>query len=255
MVEREETQVVLGQHSTKNLEAKVFVTSMKNPNPRQETRGDQTLIESLKVIKRMSVGFSTLISDQPGQGRKGADNGSDKGEIALEQGSRSKEKENGSNRGDINSIIKEQSTSSPDQMQQLMEQLSMLLSQKNELKNSGIFLTHLTCKNNNTDWLLDLRATDHMRGNTNLLLNFNQYNFKQFVMVANGEKIEILEDGSIMIFTKQISKVLLVKNYASNLLSARKLTNKLHYNLIFSLKNILFKEWMSNRVIGEGLKK
>jgi hypothetical protein len=56
-------------------------------------------------------------------------------------------------------------------------------------------------------------------------------------------------------FSKIISNVLLVKNYASNLLSIRKITSELNYKLIFSSKNIIFQDVIFKNVIGEGLMK
>jgi GAG-pre-integrase domain len=73
--------------------------------------------------------------------------------------------------------------------------------------------------------------------------------------VENGEKIEIIGDDSIKIYSTIISKVLLVKNCATNLLSIRKLTNELNYELIFSSTNVVFQELISKKVIGEGLMK
>jgi hypothetical protein len=70
------------------------------------------------------------------------------------------------------------------------------------------------------------------------------------VIVVNGERIEILENGSIKVFSKKKSNVLLVKNCASNLLSIRKITSELNCYLIFSSKNMIFQN-----VISEGLMK
>jgi hypothetical protein len=52
--------------------------------------------------------------------------------------------------------------------------------------------------------------------------------------------MEIIGDGSIKIYSTIILKVLLVKNYASNLLSIQKLTNELNCKLIFSSTNVIF---------------
>jgi hypothetical protein len=60
------------------------------------------------------------------------------------------------------------------------------------------------------------------------------------VTVVNGERMEILGDGSIKVFSKIISNVLLFKNCASNLLSIRKITSELNYKLIFSSKKCDF---------------
>jgi hypothetical protein len=77
-----------------------------------------------------------------------------------------------------------------------------------------------------------------MTENKNILENFNAFSTKQYVTVANGEKMEILGDGSITIFSKKISNVLLVKDCASNLLSISRITIELECELIFSSKSV-----------------
>jgi hypothetical protein len=91
-----------------------------------------------------------------------------------------------------------------------MQQLSMLLVQNQGTKSFGISLNSISSLN--TQWVLDSGATDHMTGNKNILKIFNAFSTKQYVMVVNGEKIKILCDGSIIIFSKKISNVLLVKD-------------------------------------------
>jgi hypothetical protein len=87
-----------------------------------------------------------------------------------------------------------------------------------------------------------LGATEQMTGNINLLQNYKQFKIKQFVMILNGDKMKILGEGSIVIFSKNIANILFIKNYASNLLSIRKLTNELHCQLIFSSNNVIFQD-------------
>jgi hypothetical protein len=94
-----------------------------------------------------------------------------------------------------------------------------------------------------------------MTRNESLLHNFRKYDIKQYVTVVNGEIMEIIRDGSIKIYSIIISKVLFVKNCASNLLSIRKHTNELNCKLIFSSTNVIFQELISKKVIGEGLMK
>jgi hypothetical protein len=101
-------------------------------------------------------------------------------------------------------------------------------------------------------WVLDSGATDHMTGNKTLLHNFVSSTTTQYVTVANGDKMEILGFGSIKIFSKIISQVLLVKNCASNLLSVSKLTHELKCKLIFSSTNIFFQDLITKTVIGDG---
>jgi hypothetical protein len=46
---------------------------------------------------------------------------------------------------------------------------------------------------------------------------------------------------------------LLVKNCASNLISISKNTKEFKCEIIFSSKDVMFQEWISKKVIGEGL--
>jgi GAG-pre-integrase domain len=85
-----------------------------------------------------------------------------------------------------------------------------------------------------------------MTGNKIFLTNFRKYDTKQYMTVANNEKMEIIGDGSIKILSK-----IFVKNYASNLLSIRKLTIELNCKLIFSSKNMIFQELILKNVIGK----
>jgi hypothetical protein len=104
----------------------------------------------------------------------------------------------------------------------------------------------------NTNWVLDSGATDHMIGDKNLLNNYTCHEGKQFVVVANGDKMEILGNDSINFFSKNIQNVLHVRNCASNLISISKITNELNYEIIFSSRNVIFQERITKRVIGEG---
>jgi hypothetical protein len=72
-----------------------------------------------------------------------------------------------------------------------------------------------------------------MIGNKNLLLNFREYDTKRYVKVVNNERMKIISDDSIRILSRIIPNVLFVENYASNLLSIRKLTNELNCKIIF----------------------
>jgi hypothetical protein len=115
----------------------------------------------------------------------------------------------------------ERAVAQPDQMQQL----SMLLAQNQGTKASGMSLNSISSLN--TQRVLNSGATDHITGNKNILENFNEFSTKQYVTVANDKKIEILGDGSIIIFSRKISNVLLVKDGASNLLSISRIIREL----------------------------
>jgi len=138
---------------------------------------------------------------------------------------------------------------SQDQMRQLYQQLSVMFA-PNIKKASGM-VTNLI-QNFNTNWILDSGATDHMTGDKNVLNNYKHHEGKQFVVVANGDKMEILGSGSIILFSKNISNILHVKNCTSNLLSISKITNELNCEIIFTSKSVIFQEWITKSVIGEG---
>ena len=91
-----------------------------------------------------------------------------------------------------------------------------------------ICVSNLSFTPKNSRWILDSGTTDHMTGNINLLNSFKNYETKQFVTVANGDKMEILGEGSINIFSKIIQNVLYVKDCSSNLLSVSKITKELN---------------------------
>jgi hypothetical protein len=64
--------------------------------------------------------------------------------------------------------------------------------------------------------------------------------------------MKIIGSGSIDLFSNEISKVLYVQNCPTNLLSISKITQELNYEIIFSSKSIIFQEWKTRNVIGEG---
>jgi hypothetical protein len=69
----------------------------------------------------------------------------------------------------------------------------------------------------------------------------------QYVTIVNGEKIKILGYGSINLFSTKISNILLVQNYASNLLSINKIAHELNCEVIFSSKDVIFQEWINKK--------
>jgi hypothetical protein len=62
--------------------------------------------------------------------------------------------------------------------------------------------------------------------------------------------MEILGSDSINLFSQIILNILYVKSCASNLLSTSKITNVLNFKIMFTSKNVIFQEWITN-VIGE----
>jgi hypothetical protein len=90
-----------------------------------------------------------------------------------------------------------------------------------------------------------------MTGNKVLLKKIRKCETNQFVTVANSEKLKILSYGSINLFSKEISNILLVQNCTSNLLSINKIAHEFNCEVIFSSKNVIFQEWITKNVIGK----
>jgi GAG-pre-integrase domain len=75
------------------------------------------------------------------------------------------------------------------------------------------------------------------------------------VIVANGGKMKIIGSGSINLFSKEIPNVLHIEKCSSNLLSINKITQELNCEIIFSSKGVIFQDWITKNLIGEGFSK
>jgi hypothetical protein len=62
------------------------------------------------------------------------------------------------------------------------------------------------------------------------------------VTVANGDKIEIIESGSIDLFSEKITKYFVCSRCPTNLLSINKITQELNCEIIFTTKKVIFQE-------------
>ena len=273
MVEREETRrIVMGTQLPDNPEAKAFIT---RSNPRPERRGDQTLTRcdycKKEGHKREECWSLTRCDYCKKEGHKreecwclnphlrqkgrrgggfvrGGDQRQNRVESREKMGySAQKEKEDMSTNGAEKEIKGEVDM---DQMRQLYTQLSVMFQGKSQ-KTSGM-ITNLTQNSLNSKWILDSGSTDHITGNKNLLNNYKKIETKQFVIVANGEKMEILGNGSISLLSRKISNVLHVNNCTSNLLSISKITRDLNCEITFTSKNVIFQELITKNIIGEG---
>jgi hypothetical protein len=70
---------------------------------------------------------------------------------------------------------------------------------------------------------------------------------------AIGDKIKIIESGSIDLFFKKIPNVLYVQDCPINLLSINKIAQELNCDIIFTTKKLIFQDWNTKSVIGEGV--
>lgn len=84
-----------------------------------------------------------------------------------------------------------------------------------------------------------------------MLNNYRTCDNKQFVTVANGGKMKIIEIGTIDLFFIEISNVWNIQNCSSNLLSICKITREINCKIIFSIKMVIFQELLTNKIIGE----
>jgi hypothetical protein len=71
--------------------------------------------------------------------------------------------------------------------------------------------------------------------------------------VANGDKIKIIGSGSIDLFSKKLSNVSYVQDCPTNLLSINKIAQELNCEIIFTTKKVIFQDWNTKSVIGEGV--
>jgi len=72
-----------------------------------------------------------------------------------------------------------------------------------------------------------------------LLVNVQPIKQNQYVIVANGMKIQVNGMEEFNLFSKQIRDILYIKNFSINSLLIKKITQKLNYNVIFFLKNVM----------------
>jgi hypothetical protein len=178
----------------------------------KQTLTDMSFVRRKTIVKR-NAGVSTQISDQM---------------VATRVVSRTKITDRGRRMESIAKIAREEkrghsaqdtkhepgshkSVAEPnmDQMRQMIQQLSMMLQTNTQQFND--IASNLAINFLNTNWVLDSGATDHMTDDKNLLNNYKCYEGKQFVVVANDDKIKILGSGSIIIFFKNHSKCLACK--------------------------------------------
>jgi hypothetical protein len=100
---------------------------------------------------------------------------------------------------------------------------------------------NLTPKNN-SKWVIDSGATDHMTENQNLLINFRTLECDHFFFtIANDEMVKIKGWAMISILNKNLLQdVLFVENCSVNLLCISKLIRKLNCEIIFEQNNVNF---------------
>jgi hypothetical protein len=142
----------MGQHSTENPEAKIFAIFFRNPSSRSETKGEQTLMCDHCKFKGHHKNECCFLHPhlRPARsrwkgGRQGERQGGHQG-LSVEKESEGTE----FNRTESNSVIKTNHHISSDQMQHLVEQLSMLLTRdKSKIKINGMLIKLPNLSNNN----------------------------------------------------------------------------------------------------------
>jgi hypothetical protein len=95
-------------------------------------------------------------------------------------------------------------------------------------------------------------VTDHMTDSSELLTNAVKATKCPPVLVANGSKVAIEQIGNANILSNNISDVLHLPLFTSNLLSVSKITKELNCNVIFSPINVIFQDIKTQKIIGEG---
>jgi hypothetical protein len=91
-----------------------------------------------------------------------------------------------------------------------------------------------------------------MTDNSDLLKNKNKAHNCQPITIANGSKLPIDQICTTNIFSNDISSVLYLLKFTSNLLSVSKIIKELNYNVIFSSINMIFQNIVMKKTVGEG---
>jgi transposase InsO family protein len=91
-----------------------------------------------------------------------------------------------------------------------------------------------------------------MTGNLDLLETKIKAENLSPVTVANGSKVPIDQIGTTTMLSNKISNVLYLPTFASNVISVSKITKELNCNVIFSPENVVFRDRITKKKIGEG---
>ena len=74
------------------------------------------------------------------------------------------------------------------------------------------------------------------------------------VVIENGYRIPIEGVANLKVFDKE-SQAVYMPTFTSNLLSVKKATNDLNYNVIFSSNDICFQDIKTSTMLGKGVSK
>ena len=119
------------------------------------------------------------------------------------------------------------------------------------LAQKGTFLNALNVKKENSSWIVDSGATDHMTGNAKLFDHYELCSSNLNARVADGSLSKVARIGSVTISnTITLHSVLLVPNLDCNLVSISKLTQDLKCVTKFFPDHCVFQDSDSGRMIG-----
>jgi hypothetical protein len=88
---------------------------------------------------------------------------------------------------------------------------------------------------------------------SNKLINFSILSTPAFVSIANGKGALVKGKGKMKLMSHTVkSDVLYVPSYPFQLLSVKKLTSLLNFEVIFSPYKVIFQDLVTKKMIGEG---
>ena len=97
-----------------------------------------------------------------------------------------------------------------------------------------------------TEWITDTCASNHMTGNSKLLFNLRSYLGIDSILIGNGHALSIKAVGDTLVKNGKkklmLHDVLLVPSLARNLLSVSQLIDQFSLNYEFSNENFCVKE-------------
>lgn len=109
---------------------------------------------------------------------------------------------------------------------------------------------------NNSDWILDLRATSHLTADTSQIHNAKAKVGPQQISIGNGELLSITNSGQGILPTpnhKLLQKSHFhVPNISHDLISAHKLTSNNNYSITFDPSEFTIKDLMTNHTLLQG---
>ena len=108
---------------------------------------------------------------------------------------------------------------------------------------------------NNSSWVVDTRASNHMIGSMTMFENFQLGNKDLTVLMADGTISSVKGKGKVCVAGLVLEYVLYVPNLKCSVLFVNKLTNDLNCTVIFFSSHCVFQDRSTGKMIGSAKEK